>query len=445
MDLSDLETTIQVAEKVSADLKALTGKLSAERAEYYLLGMAYSVYVEGLGSLVEICMEKVVLEDDQSAIFRLFANLREVVAIVPQAMYVFRLVEWFSRHVERWLNLSRDRLKEWTANCIALDSWTPVADGEVLVSSSVVDMFTSFSQTLEFLIDLDWPDDSQRTRFVMELYDAFHASMREYVTQIVQVAMESIRRSDIRKESVMELEISAKKSNNRKKLRFGRKEKNYRHWNPTELRVSPKVPNIKYLKKLMTVQVSMILNDLDHLARNSHKLFHQQVSISCVVLHIQSGKMIPQSPFSCPVSIRVVQKGSVLGRTSQVRQNETPIFDEKVLASGDGISFELIQHLFPGQEIKLGKYKMSPPDYRRSEVILEFGLIGRVSCRILPYSGFNGYADQVSSFVSLANETIADGIANEVRTHMGPADLMVGKGRKRLSATIQEYFQEVFV
>ncbi|KAJ1567051.1 hypothetical protein HK405_007356, partial [Cladochytrium tenue] len=79
-----------------------------------------------------------------------------------------RIGDWFRPFVADWLDLAEQRALEWVQNAANLDTYELLPN--LSHSSSVLDIFTSFQQQLDFLLRIDWPhSDEFRSFFVRYL------------------------------------------------------------------------------------------------------------------------------------------------------------------------------------------------------------------------------------------------------------------------------------
>ncbi|CAG8433104.1 7775_t:CDS:10 [Ambispora gerdemannii] len=103
----------------------------------------------------------------------------------------FSIEEWFRPHVLKWLEMTDNRTPEWVHSAISVDEFKPISSTD-RHSSSVVDLFTSFNQTIEFLKRLNWPNEYQFARFMTSLSRTISKALDQYC-----VKMEALFRSDM--------------------------------------------------------------------------------------------------------------------------------------------------------------------------------------------------------------------------------------------------------
>ncbi|KAI8854209.1 hypothetical protein BC829DRAFT_380613 [Chytridium lagenaria] len=82
-------------------------------------------------------------------------------------LQMFKICEWFRPFMKDWLKVSESKIALWVQNAIRLDNFSQLV--ELGASSSVLDIFTSFQQQIDFLIKLGWPDPEEQEQFVNRL------------------------------------------------------------------------------------------------------------------------------------------------------------------------------------------------------------------------------------------------------------------------------------
>jgi len=105
----------------------------------------------------------------------IFDLYREVLAIkvlyekhCRGASLNFSIEGWFRPHVRKWLDMTDAKTQTWVQSAISVDEFKPISSIEAH-SSSVVDLFTSFNQTIDFLKNLNWPNEFQYAKFMTTL------------------------------------------------------------------------------------------------------------------------------------------------------------------------------------------------------------------------------------------------------------------------------------
>ncbi|KAF8756018.1 Munc13 (mammalian uncoordinated) homology domain [Rhizoctonia solani] len=88
-------------------------------------------------------------------------------AFCPDSGVAFDLVGYFEPYVHYWIRSTDSKTLQWVQAAIAEDKFVP--EGEDRNSSSVVDLFGSLNSPIEFILDLEWPDEYHNARFMTRL------------------------------------------------------------------------------------------------------------------------------------------------------------------------------------------------------------------------------------------------------------------------------------
>lgn len=86
------------------------------------------------------------------------------------------LNEQFEPYILRWLAETDTKTLTWVRNAINLDSFRPEdeLDNEDKYTSSIRDLVDSCKGALQFVTDLDWPDEYQNAMFFTRLAAVSH-------------------------------------------------------------------------------------------------------------------------------------------------------------------------------------------------------------------------------------------------------------------------------
>jgi len=109
----------------------------------------------------------------------------------PFPFYVESLLEEF---VWRWLRLTDQSVMEWVNQAIRQDNFsvraddsTDIAPEENRHSVSVIDIFRSFNQVVENLVQLEWDDDLQYAKFMTALSNSIGKGVGKYCETLEQM------------------------------------------------------------------------------------------------------------------------------------------------------------------------------------------------------------------------------------------------------------------
>ncbi|KAI9324693.1 hypothetical protein DFJ73DRAFT_232570 [Zopfochytrium polystomum] len=136
---------------------------------------------------------------DLEEAFALYHQARELERVYDQIdhrlLHDFEINAWFRPFVSDWLDLAERKEMEWVQNAIKADEFSSIENGH---SSSVLDIFTSFQQQLEFLLKLNWPDEKEFQFFILRFLEGVTAAVEKYVFLIRRAF-----HSDLSKPTVM--------------------------------------------------------------------------------------------------------------------------------------------------------------------------------------------------------------------------------------------------
>ncbi|KAI8973443.1 hypothetical protein BDF20DRAFT_960679 [Mycotypha africana] len=106
---------------------------------------------------------------------------------------LFKVESWFLPHVKRWIIKTNDSTKEWVENAIAQDTFQQYSD-VIVHSSSVIDLFAMFTQAVDFIAGLQWPNDVQYctlktylAKLIAESIDLYCRALENLIRQDVSL------------------------------------------------------------------------------------------------------------------------------------------------------------------------------------------------------------------------------------------------------------------
>ncbi|TPX65599.1 hypothetical protein SpCBS45565_g05071 [Spizellomyces sp. 'palustris'] len=144
----------------------------------------------------------------------------------------------FTPFLREWVGVSEKKFIEWMQNGIDVDEFCP-SSTTVLYSSSVLDMFTSFQQQLDFIVNLKWPDPDEERAVIFRLAQldkAITETLRSYCDIMVHRVGEDFRHFTT---STAASTVSTSGKKKKLKFQFG-KGKKTRQINPDEIRIPSK-------------------------------------------------------------------------------------------------------------------------------------------------------------------------------------------------------------
>ena len=120
--------------------------------------------------------EEVPLEDG----FQLYGELVEIRQIhseaLPKVLFAFHIEELLANFVWRWIQTTETSIIGWVNQALKLDKFQVRTESKGQIptqdqrhSVSVIDIFSSFNQTIDRIVQLNWDDDLQYAKFMTAL------------------------------------------------------------------------------------------------------------------------------------------------------------------------------------------------------------------------------------------------------------------------------------
>ena len=317
----------------------------------------------------------VATKHDMSDIFDLYAGVRQLQRTCESID--FRLADkvpmarWFKTFVKEWLIKSETKIREWVTNAIELDKWQRLSE-DVLYSTSIIDVFTSFQQQLDFVRAFDWPNEDESQLFMTRLIQEICEGIAKYVSILsaqltrefgaLKAAAASSKSNTVKNllSAVPTTKVLRRgKSGNLPNIKLKMPKMRRASKLPTQpCVVSPeccvRLCNIQALyaqfqKLLKTVPTR---NEQSNPTVASTHLFYGDPRYVIRLTIIRGHKLLPTRPWMTSISCRIVSGlGRELGRTATVAQSVSPVWNEPVYAimtekeiSG-GLTFKLMHHI----------------------------------------------------------------------------------------------------
>ncbi|KAL4901817.1 hypothetical protein BDW74DRAFT_159633 [Aspergillus multicolor] len=156
-----------------------------------LLANTLVIFSEDIHQLMVriIEMEKTREEElDMNDAFHLYMQLcgvRELFAnSLPDSSFPFHIEDVLEDFVWRWIRLTDQKIMEWVEQALRQDNFT-IPEGtstseESRHSVSVIDIFRSFNQVIEQMIQLNWADEFQYAKFMTALSKSIGGAVAKY-------------------------------------------------------------------------------------------------------------------------------------------------------------------------------------------------------------------------------------------------------------------------
>ncbi|KAI9089606.1 hypothetical protein DFS34DRAFT_597989 [Phlyctochytrium arcticum] len=281
----------------------------------------------------------------------------------------FSIQEWFSPFLKEWLTMSERKFIEWTQRAIEMDEFKHSND--MLISSSVLDIFTSFAQQVNFFKDLQWPDMDDRHSVLTRLLQDIAITIGVYGDTMVQSMPSDFHKFDVISQTA---KTATLQNDNRKKLRLKLqvgKSKKLPPIDPSEIRVPSKscvkINNLAVLSERFNALCGKSL--MEQRAEQSptgeapnlppkpskHSLYTlARVPIRLTILHGE--RLTATRPYSIQVSIRVRVNNVDIGETRGIPQSSNAVWNDQfhVLIDESDINSTLeliLMHRVPPEKV----------------------------------------------------------------------------------------------
>ncbi|KAH7100511.1 hypothetical protein BKA62DRAFT_620047 [Auriculariales sp. MPI-PUGE-AT-0066] len=126
--------------------------------------------------------------EDIFSLFRRTKTLIDMHAAFCEGQTIdFDIVGYFEVWVRQWLQSTDSKTTQWVNGSVDADKFEP--EGEEGHSSSIVDLFDSLRSPIQFLLDLQWPDEYQEARFFTAISKTISKSLEQYCRRIEELFM----------------------------------------------------------------------------------------------------------------------------------------------------------------------------------------------------------------------------------------------------------------
>lgn len=104
----------------------------------------------------------------------------------------FRIEELLSTFVWRWINLTDSQMLSWVEGAVKQDSFVvrstagEIPNEDERHSVSIIDIFTSFNQTIDKVVQLNWDNDLHYARFMTALAKVVGVGIARYCELVEQ-------------------------------------------------------------------------------------------------------------------------------------------------------------------------------------------------------------------------------------------------------------------
>ncbi|GAB1196125.1 hypothetical protein APSETT444_005391 [Aspergillus pseudonomiae] len=131
------------------------------------------------------------------AITKLAQKIRKRYRNNPEIMgapFPFRVEDLLEEFVWRWIRMTEEKITEWVEQAVRQDAFAVRSDDSMEMtpeehrhSVSVIDIFRSFNQVVEQMIQLGWDDDFQYAKFMTALSKSISNGLAKYCESLEQM------------------------------------------------------------------------------------------------------------------------------------------------------------------------------------------------------------------------------------------------------------------
>ncbi|PYH42185.1 C2 domain protein [Aspergillus saccharolyticus JOP 1030-1] len=144
-------------------------------------------------------------------LYRRLADVRGLfVEALPDVSFPFHVEGLMENFVWRWIRLTEQKVMDWVEQAVKQDSFNVRVDGsadeipeEYRHSVSVIDIFRSFNQVVEQMVQLEWDDDLQYAKFMTALSKSIGSGVARYCESLEQMFAREMDRLSPDQEAAM--------------------------------------------------------------------------------------------------------------------------------------------------------------------------------------------------------------------------------------------------
>ncbi|CAG8589825.1 11649_t:CDS:10 [Funneliformis caledonium] len=183
---NEVHALISIVRSFQEDLEKLRAKFPKP-----LIKTQIPLFIADMENATSEILKKVKMTSEEGIpVEDIFELYREVLVIKQIFLenchgenFTFNIQEWFGPHVRKWLEAMDSKTPEWVDSAVKVDKFKAVSATDSH-SSSVVDLFTSFNQTIDFLKRLNWPNEFQSARYMTSLSRTVSKALEQYCNVI---------------------------------------------------------------------------------------------------------------------------------------------------------------------------------------------------------------------------------------------------------------------
>ncbi|KAJ9296938.1 hypothetical protein DTO271G3_4699 [Paecilomyces variotii] len=173
-----------------------------------LIGTIFPMYAEDARDMITRILEHAREQGTEVGIEDGFDMYRQLVAIrrlytenLPGQSFPFHVEDLLADFVWRWIRLTDEKIMEWVEQAVRRDDFTvrveegnEVAEEDQRHSVSAIDVFRSFNQVVEQMVQLEWDDDFQYAKFMTALSKSIGKGVARYCELLEQMFIKEMDR-----------------------------------------------------------------------------------------------------------------------------------------------------------------------------------------------------------------------------------------------------------
>lgn len=92
----------------------------------------------------------------------------------------FDVEAWFQPIIMKFLDLADQNCLRWVTPAVAQEQYIPLLPPTTMFSSSVLDIFSTFHQSLDFIEKFEWKESSKKEKLAQKFIKTLSKSLKEY-------------------------------------------------------------------------------------------------------------------------------------------------------------------------------------------------------------------------------------------------------------------------
>ncbi|KAE8351553.1 hypothetical protein BDV28DRAFT_158641 [Aspergillus coremiiformis] len=149
--------------------------------------------------------------EDGFDLYKQLTAIRQLfIEALPDVLFPFRVEDLLEEFVWRWIRMTEEKITEWVEQAVRQDAFAVRADDDTDIAAeehrhsvSVIDIFRSFNQVVEQMIQLGWDDDFQYAKFMTALSKSISNGLAKYCESLEQMFAREMDRLSPDQEAAM--------------------------------------------------------------------------------------------------------------------------------------------------------------------------------------------------------------------------------------------------